>query len=192
MEARQQSRYKLKRLRKKKPEIALLISAEPESDPLFRFAAEHQDLFEQIAFRLYDSVWPEWKKSRVLQISLQFLDETEMARINGEYRHIDAPTDVLTFPLFEENGRFLPDTMTPLALGDIILCPAVIRRNAEEHSVSAESELALVVFHGMLHLLAWDHDTPERQEKMWAVQERFRDLFLDRLKAEALPREEKL
>lgn len=102
-----------------------------------------------------------------------------MAKINNEYRQVNAPTDVLSFPFFERDGEFVPDVQTrPFTLGDILLCPAVVKRNALEHRVSEESELALILFHGMLHLLAWDHDTQEKQEKMWRVQERFRDLFL--------------
>lgn len=102
-----------------------------------------------------------------------------MAEVNSEYRQTHAPTDVLSFPLFEKEGRFVPDAqLPPLLLGDIVVCPAVIRKNAVERRVSEESELALVVFHGILHLLAWDHDTPEKQERMWSVQEHFRDLFL--------------
>ncbi|MDY3867980.1 MAG: rRNA maturation RNase YbeY [Pyramidobacter sp.] len=114
-----------------------------------------------------------------MQISLQFLGEHDMAEINGRYRGVPSPTDVLTFPLFETDGEFLPDSgIEPILLGDIILCPSVIRKNAAEHAVSEVSELALVIFHGMLHLLARDHDTPEKEAAMWMVQERFRDRFM--------------
>ena len=114
-----------------------------------------------------------------MQISLQFLSEEEMARINGEYRGINASTDVLTCPLYENEGRFEPEEgLSPIMLGDIVFCTPVITRNALLHGVSTESELALVIFHGMLHLLAWDHDTPEKESVMWKVQERYRDMFL--------------
>lgn len=118
-----------------------------------------------------------------MQISVQFLDEAAMARINREYRNVDGATDVLTFPLFEKNNAFVPDSDAyPLLLGDILLCTPVISRNAAEHKVSEISELALVFFHGMLHLLAWDHDTPEKQAKMWSVQDHFKERFLACLK----------
>ncbi|MGI6075342.1 MAG: rRNA maturation RNase YbeY [Pyramidobacter sp.] len=175
------TRYKLKKLRKKKPEIRLLISGDSASD-LCSLVEENRDALQATCEELYDLVWPDWKRRRTLEISLQFLDETEMASVNGRYRDVDAPTDVLTFPLFERDGQFLPDdSFGSLALGDILLCPSMISKNAEDHDVSETSELALVIFHGMLHLLAWDHDTPEKESKMWAVQERFRDLFLSRI-----------
>ena len=102
-----------------------------------------------------------------------------MAVINAEFLDTNAPTDVLTFPLYERDGAFVPDERPlPLLLGDIILCPTEIRKNASLHGVTELSELALVIFHGLLHLLAWDHDTPEKEERMWSVQERYRDSFL--------------
>ncbi len=151
--------------------------------PLARFLSENRKLLEDVAARLYDEVWAEWKNHRVLQISLKIVAVDEMAKINAEYRDVDAATDVLTFPLFEEDGKFTPPCgMTPLPLGDVVICPQIIRENARTHEASEESELALVIFHALLHLLAWDHDTPDRVRKMWQVQEKYRDLFLTRLK----------
>lgn len=178
------TRYRLKKLRKKKPDIEILTSG--NGDDGFRLLLnEHREALKATCEELYDFVWPDWRR-HVLEISLQFLDEGEMATVNGEYRQVEGPTDVLTFPLFERDGNFLPEPFFgPLALGDILLCAPVIGRNAEEHGVSPTSELALVIFHGMLHLLAWDHDTPEKEAKMWTVQERFRDLFLQRIGGQA-------
>ncbi len=192
MEVRPQSRYKLRRLTKRGPEVKIFLTAELESDPLTNFLSERRNLLEVVATQMYDSVWPEWRNHRVLQISLRLIGEEQMAKINNEYRQVDASTDVLTFPLFEENGSFNPPSgLMPLPLGDILLCPAVIHTNAKEHAVSEESEATLVIFHGMLHLLAWDHDTLGRQEKMWEVQERFRDLFLRHLNDNIEATEEK-
>lgn len=170
------------RQKKHRQSLQILLSSETKEDPLSRFAVNERACFEALASELYDEVWPLWRGRASMQISLQFLDEGRMAELNGQYRHIHAPTDVLTFPLFETDGRFVPDEDSgPLLLGDILLCPPVIRKNAKEHAQPEQSELALVVFHGMLHLLAWDHDTPEREAAMWSVQERYRDRFLERL-----------
>ncbi|BDF78941.1 rRNA maturation RNase YbeY [Pyramidobacter piscolens] len=179
MAPRTLSRFKLKQRRRKNPEARILIASDIEQDPLLTLAQTNIATFERLAADLYDVHWPVWRAHGGVQISLQFLDETRMAEVNNEYRQTYAPTDVLSFPLFEKEGRFVPDAqLPPLLLGDIVVCPAVIRKNAVERRVSEESELALVVFHGILHLLAWDHDTPEKQERMWSVQEHFRDLFL--------------
>ncbi len=160
--------------------------------PVAQFLTENQKLLENAASQLYDAAWPQWRNHRVLQISLQILGAEEMARFNAKFRNVDSPTDVLTFPLFEENGIFSPPSgMIPLPLGDILLCPEIICANAKEHKVPEESEAALVVFHGLLHLLAWDHDTPEHQKRMWEVQERFRDLFLQMQKDKIRNSEEK-
>ena len=179
MAPRTWSRFKIKQRRRKNPEVRILIASDVEQDPLLTLAKTNIATFERLAADLYDIHWPAWRAHGGLLISLQFLDEPRMSEVNDEYRQIHAPTDVLSFPLFEKEGRFVPDAQrAPLLLGDIVVCPAVIRKNSFEHHVSEESELALVVFHGMLHLLAWDHDTPEKQKRMWSVQEHFRDLFL--------------
>lgn len=176
------SRFKIKKQRRKNPEIHIFIASDIEPNSLLTLTKMNITAFERLAEDLYDVHWPAWRAYGGLQISLQFLNETQMAEVNNKYRQIHTSTDVLTFPLFEKDGRFIPDAqLTPLTLGDILLCPAAISKNASEHHVSEKSELALVIFHGMLHLLAWDHDTQEKQEKMWDVQEHFRDLFLQGL-----------
>ena len=168
----------MKQLRKKEPKVQLLFASSPD-DELSLLARSKSKSICAYAARLYDEVWPRWRLHGTVQISLQFLSEEEMARINGEYRGINASTDVLTFPLYENEGRFEPEEgLSPIILGDIVFCTPVITRNALLHGVSTESELALVIFHGMLHLLAWDHDTPEKESVMWKVQERYRDMFL--------------
>lgn len=176
------NRFKMKKLRKKSPKIHLLQSEESTDDPLSRLFTENRQTLERLAMRMYDHVWPEWREHRDLTISVQFSGAADMQEINSQYRGVDAPTDVLTFPLFEVDGQFCPpEGMTPLTLGDILFCRDIIRKNAKEHGVSDVSELALVLFHGMLHLLAWDHDTPEREAVMWKVQEHYRDQFLETL-----------
>ena len=173
------NRYQAKRQRLREARLRFLLPAEEQPDAMQSFVEEHLPLLEKTAESLYDAYWPQWRKQRGMQISLQFLPEHDMAEINAQYRSVSGSTDVLTFPMFGEEGLFCLDcSMKPITLGDIILCPPVIRRNAAEHGVDEISELTLVLFHGMLHLLAWDHDTPERQSVMWRAQEHFQSLFL--------------
>lgn len=171
------SRYKLKQLRRRAPHIQLIFSE--RDDGMSSFAKSHKSLICALAEELYDEVWPQWREHGTVQVSLSFMDEAEMRNVNREFRDVDSPTDVLTFPLYEdEAGNFVPPDVSPLMLGDIAVCADVVKRNASAHGVSDTSEFALVLFHGLLHLLAWDHDTPEKEAAMWSVQERFRDAFL--------------
>ncbi len=109
-----------------------------------------------------------------VEISLSFLSPDEMREQNRAYRDVDAPTDVLSFPLWEEDGVFRPDSTLPvLPLGDILICPEYVRSESEGEEACG-SAMALMLAHGFLHLLAWDHDTPEREKTMEEVQERIR------------------
>lgn len=115
-----------------------------------------------------------------VEISLSFLSPDEMREQNREYMDVDAPTDVLSFPLWEEDGAFSPDSCLPvLPLGDILICPEYVRRESEADGKEAyQSAMALMLAHGFLHLLAWDHDTPEREKAMEEMQERIRAALL--------------
>jgi probable rRNA maturation factor len=124
------------------------------------------------------------------ELSLLFVDEPTIADLNQRFMDADGPTDVLAFPLDDPGttGRW-PDAGTagpdrdeldpgdlPLLLGDVVVCPAVAARQAPEHAGSYDDELALLVVHGVLHVLGHDHAEPEEAS---AMQERERDL-LDR------------
>lgn len=105
--------------------------------------------------------------------SLSFFDKKGMQSINAKYREIDAPTDVLSFPMWEnEEGLFTPpEDWDELPLGDIVVCPEIVAQNAKENGKSFNEELALVIFHGLLHLCGYDHDTDERKAEMWKEQD---------------------
>ena len=109
-----------------------------------------------------------------IEVSVSFLDRAEMTGVNKQYRGLDEPTDVLTFPLWEEEGLFTPPDFAQqpfgmLPLGDIVICQEEAER---EHASTPRLEtLCLVLAHGFLHLLGWDHDTPEKEKLMWDRQE---------------------
>ena len=123
------------------------------------------------------------------ELSILFVDEHAIADLNGRFLGEDGPTDVLAFPMDEhlsEGGRSPdsggtgpgvnpePTTEAPMMLGDLVLCPAVAQRNAESASRSYEDEMALLVVHGILHLLGMDH--ADAEEAM-AMQRRERELL---------------
>ena len=117
------------------------------------------------------------------EVSLLFVDEETIATLNERFMHKQGPTDVLSFPIEDDvmpSGRY-PDsgtsgpTMTDeqgeppvLLLGDIVVCPAVAARNAVDHEVSFDDETALLVVHGVLHLLGWDHKIDAEADRMEA------------------------
>ena len=106
-----------------------------------------------------------------VELSMLFVDEQAIADLNERFLGDDGPTDVLAFPMDEhltEGGRS-PDsggtgpgvnvepTEAPTMLGDEVLSPTVARRNADGASRNYENEMALLVVHGVLHLLGMDH-----------------------------------
>jgi probable rRNA maturation factor len=117
------------------------------------------------------------------ELSLLFIDRTAMAELNEQYLGKPGPTDVLAFPIDadqievddgpgpERRGpdRPPPDPSDqPLLLGDVVVCPEVAVEQAPEHAGTADDELALLVVHGVLHVLGYDHDTPEETQRMRA------------------------
>ena len=112
------------------------------------------------------------------EINLTFVDNERIHEINREYRQIDRPTDVLSFPMqtyespadfshaedcVEEN--FNPDT-GELLLGDIILCVDKVREQATTYGHSEKREFAFLILHSMLHLFGYDHETDAEREEM--------------------------
>jgi probable rRNA maturation factor len=115
------------------------------------------------------------------EVSLIFSDEATIAELNAQFMGKVGPTDVLSFPIDaddEPTGR-VPDAggsgpgeppggEIPTLIGDIVICPSVAARNAVDHGVSFDDEVALLVVHGVLHLLGWDHMIDSEAEAMEA------------------------
>ena len=115
------------------------------------------------------------------ELSLLFVDESAISDLNKRFLGKDGPTDVLAFPMDEEpaeGGRSPdsggtgpgwvpsePDDM-PTLIGDVVICPEVAHRNAPQHAGTYEDELALLVVHGILHLVGMDHLEDEEAEAM--------------------------
>ncbi len=83
-----------------------------------------------------------------------------MAHYNERFLNRSGPTDVLAFPLEELRPGRVPSSEVngpPLNVGDVVIAPEYVRRQARDMGVAVEDELALMVVHGMLHLLGYDH-----------------------------------
>jgi probable rRNA maturation factor len=95
------------------------------------------------------------------ELSLSFVDEAEIEDLHVRYLHEPGPTDVLSFPLDGEDERGVR------VLGDVVIAPAVAARNNPDDPAA---ELRLLVVHGVLHLLGYDHEEEEEKAQMWARQ----------------------
>jgi probable rRNA maturation factor len=118
------------------------------------------------------------------EVSLLFVDEAAIAALNVRFLDHEGPTDVLAFPVEDDPlppGRF-PDMGGTgpgsdvvdeplLLLGDVVVCPAVAERNAKERSIAYDDEIALLVVHGLLHLLGMDHVIDAEAEAMEALEQ---------------------
>ncbi len=100
-----------------------------------------------------------------VDLSIVLADDEHLRALNRDYRGIDAPTDVLSFPAGEAD----PETGT-LYLGDVILSVPRAKEQARMAGHALEAEAQLLVVHGVLHLLGHDHDGEQDKARMWAAQ----------------------
>ena len=99
------------------------------------------------------------------EISVTFTDNDKIHELNREYRGKDAPTDVLSFPMFEAGEiEYDDESGEPCALGDIVISLERAKAQSEEYGHSLEREAAFLAVHSVLHLLGFDHETSEEDE----------------------------
>ena len=112
-----------------------------------------------------------------VEISVMLTDNEGIQALNAMHRNLDRPTDVLSFPMFEydEDGEIIKDfaefnEMGDLGLGDIVISLERAQEQAEEYGHSFVREVTFLTVHSMLHLLGYDHMTPEDEEEMFGYQ----------------------
>lgn len=106
-------------------------------------------------------------------VSLTLTSAETVHALNRMYRHVDRPTDVLSFS--QREGEVLaqpPEDGTPALLGDVIVALEVARAQAAEYGHSLTREVAFLAVHGTLHLLGYDHEEPAQEVDMMARAER--------------------
>jgi probable rRNA maturation factor len=98
------------------------------------------------------------------RVAVRLIGDAEMARLNETYRKKKGPTDVLSFPVAADSAK--PGTLSQQVrkargefLGDIAIAPRVARRNAKSLGRQLPEELKVLILHGVLHLLGYDHET---------------------------------
>jgi probable rRNA maturation factor len=118
------------------------------------------------------------KVSDEADLSILFVDETTMTDLHVTWMDEEGPTDVLSFPM-DELRPGTDEKRTPAGLlGDVVVCPSVAARQASEAGHPVEHELYLLVIHGILHLLGYDHAEPTEEAEMFALQQGILSDFL--------------
>ena len=101
-------------------------------------------------------------------VSVRFVDKSESTAINNQYRGKNSASNVLSFP------ANIPGDMSSLhkfeLLGDIVLCPKIVAEEADSQGKSLASHWAHLLIHGLLHLLAYNHQSPDDTEVMEALE----------------------
>lgn len=104
-----------------------------------------------------------------LEISVSFVDNVYMKKLNRDYRGLDVSTDVLSFPQDDADGFSLP--MGVRILGDIVISLEQAYEQAREYGHGIDREVAYLAVHGFFHLLGYNHETPEEQRVMRKLEE---------------------
>ncbi|KXZ39685.1 probable rRNA maturation factor [Alkalithermobacter thermoalcaliphilus JW-YL-7 = DSM 7308] len=101
--------------------------------------------------------------SEDIEVSVSFVDNDEIHILNKQYRGVDRPTDVLSFPLLDRESTVIPNESM---LGDIVISLEKALSQSKEYNHSFDREVAFLVCHSMFHLMGYDHDTEENTKIM--------------------------
>ena len=124
-----------------------------------------------------------------LEVNITFVSKEGIRKINSQYRNVDRPTDVLSFPMLvynDDNGTIIPpkkitktnfvmdvnENNGHIFLGDIFLCLPVCFEQAVEYGTGREREISYLAVHGLLHLLGYDHIVEEDKKLMRKMEEK--------------------
>ena len=110
------------------------------------------------------------------EVSVTFVDNEGIRQLNNEHRGIDRETDVLSFPLGDDDGYEIDPDNDAIMLGDIVISLEKAAQQAEEYGHSYRREVAFLITHSLFHLLGYDHVNGEEEEKeMFGKQEKVLD-----------------
>lgn len=128
------------------------------------------DAYESIFSSLMEKVFNHLKIKEDYLVDVTILDNKAIHEVNLTYRHIDRPTDVISFAFLDDkNEKPLPGV--PTSLGQILISYEKAEEQAKEYGHSLSREMSFLFVHGMLHLLGYDHMTKEDEKVMFSLQE---------------------
>lgn len=110
------------------------------------------------------------KIHRGAELAIVFVDEKPMEQLHLQWMDEPGPTDVLSFPMDELRPGTESEPTPAGLLGDIVVCPAVAKRQAETAGHETMNEILLLIVHGILHLLGFDHVEPDEEKEMFGIQ----------------------
>ena len=125
------------------------------------FTKSYEELIKSVVSEAF-----EYENIKPRNVSVMLCDDDEIQKLNVKFRNIDKPTDVLSFPMYDEDGE-LDET----ELGDIVISLERAKKQAEEYGHSFEREIAFLTAHSMLHLFGYDHIDDSEREEMFKKQE---------------------
>ena len=111
-------------------------------------------------------------------LCVRIIDEAAMEVLHVQWMDLPGPTDVMSFPMDELRPGRDDEEPQDGVLGDLVLCPTVAAKQADEAGHTAEEELLLLTVHGILHLLGFDHAEPDERRAMFELQRRLLLTFL--------------
>ncbi len=117
-------------------------------------------LQDAVLARFLTSVRRELKLSR-REVTVCFVDDREIARLNGKFRGKPKPTDVLSFPAKGTGASDFANADEAKLLGDIAISPQAARRNAKLFGRTLDEEIRILILHGVLHLAGYDHEVDD-------------------------------
>jgi probable rRNA maturation factor len=113
-------------------------------------------------------------------LSVICVDEAAMEQLHLEWMDLPGPTDVMSFPMDELRPGTVEAATPAGLLGDVVICPQVAAVQAARGGHSTADEILLLLTHGMLHLLGFDHEEPEEKAEMFGLQNQLLSAFLGR------------
>ena len=105
-----------------------------------------------------------------LEISVLITNDNKIKKLNKQYRSINKPTNVLSFPMLRKK-KFLKNSSFPISIGDIAISYETMDREVKKFAIEKEMYLKKLIIHGALHLFGYDHDT-DRKEKIMVTLEK--------------------
>ena len=115
----------------------------------------------------------------LVDVGVIFVDEAPMTHLHVRWMDEPGPTDVLSFPMDELRPGSEEMLSAEGVLGDVVICPQVARRQAEVAGHEEINEILMLLTHGMLHLVGFDHAEPEEEKEMFALQKELLDSFYE-------------
>ena len=115
----------------------------------------------------------------LVDVGVIFVDEAPMTDLHIRWMDEPGPTDVLSFPMDELRPGSEEMLSAEGVLGDVVICPQVARRQAEVAGHEEINEILMLLTHGMLHLVGFDHAEPEEEKEMFALQKELLDSFYE-------------